>query len=167
MSKSCKSVCHPRNVVSIALLSLSFIFLSLITIISSETIAKVPDFESNTGLNNIYRSSESNVIHKNPLRNNLANLRGILSKRANIRYLRNVLDALDTKLEKFQKRNCYINAGMNHNCDFKDLISALNARRFWESTHSPGRRKRHTLSPKFVKSLFKKPTLFTTLPNSQ
>ncbi|CAG2103502.1 unnamed protein product [Medioppia subpectinata] len=44
-------------------------------------------------------------------------------------------------------RTCYINAGMNHNCDFKDLISAMNARRFWESTHSPGRRKRNIVRP--------------------
>ncbi len=45
----------------------------------------------------------------------------------------------------YRKRTCYINAGMTHNCDFKDLISAMNARRFWESTHSPGRRKRDIL----------------------
>lgn len=46
-----------------------------------------------------------------------------------------------------RKRTCYINAGMTHNCDFKDLLSAMNARRFWESQHSPGRKKRNTINP--------------------
>ena len=46
---------------------------------------------------------------------------------------------------KTRKRTCYINAGMTHNCDFKELLSAVNARKFWESSHSPGRRKRSPL----------------------
>lgn len=35
---------------------------------------------------------------------------------------------------------------MTHNCDFKELLSAMNARKFWESAHSPGRRKRADVS---------------------
>lgn len=44
-----------------------------------------------------------------------------------------------------RKRTCYINAGMTHNCDFKDLVSAMNARKFWESSSSPGKRRRRSI----------------------
>ncbi|KAI7698090.1 hypothetical protein SSS_04745 [Sarcoptes scabiei] len=39
-----------------------------------------------------------------------------------------------------RKRSCLINAGLSNNCDFRDFISAANARRIWESQASPGKR---------------------------
>ncbi|KAL7644050.1 UNVERIFIED_CONTAM: hypothetical protein RMT77_004862 [Armadillidium vulgare] len=41
-----------------------------------------------------------------------------------------------------RKRNCYINAGLSHGCDYKDLIGAQTEKAYWDSTNSPGRRRR-------------------------
>lgn len=41
---------------------------------------------------------------------------------------------------EYRKRSCLINAGLSNNCDFRDFISAANARRIWESQSSPGKR---------------------------
>ncbi|KAI2807131.1 hypothetical protein BLOT_009093 [Blomia tropicalis] len=40
-----------------------------------------------------------------------------------------------------RKRSCQFNAGMSHNCDFKDLISASSARRLWGSSNMPGKKR--------------------------
>nr|XP_027200963.1 uncharacterized protein LOC113794991 [Dermatophagoides pteronyssinus] len=40
-----------------------------------------------------------------------------------------------------RKRSCLINAGLSNNCDFRDFISASNARRIWESQASPGKKR--------------------------
>ncbi|XP_015785968.1 uncharacterized protein LOC107363276 isoform X2 [Tetranychus urticae] len=40
------------------------------------------------------------------------------------------------------KRSCTIDAGMTYNCDFRQLLSAVNARKYLESSLTPGRRKR-------------------------
>ncbi|XP_046908101.1 uncharacterized protein LOC124500662 [Dermatophagoides farinae] len=45
-----------------------------------------------------------------------------------------------------RKRSCLINAGLSNNCDFRDFISASNARRIWESQASPGKRSSNSLS---------------------
>lgn len=31
---------------------------------------------------------------------------------------------------------------MSQNCDFKELLSAVNARKFWESSQGPGKRRK-------------------------
>ncbi|OTF78320.1 hypothetical protein BLA29_012048, partial [Euroglyphus maynei] len=40
-----------------------------------------------------------------------------------------------------RKRSCLINAGLSNNCDFRDFITASNARRIWESQTSPGKKR--------------------------
>lgn len=45
-------------------------------------------------------------------------------------------------LEPFRKRTCYINAGLSHGCDYKDLVGAMAEKSYWDSLSSPGRRRR-------------------------
>ena len=59
--KCAKSVCHPRSLVSVTLLSVSLILFSLISIISSETIAKSADYDSDNDLETIDSNSETHV----------------------------------------------------------------------------------------------------------
>lgn len=56
-----KSVCHPRSVASLTLLSVSLILISLISIISSETIAKSADYDSDNELETIDSNSDSDI----------------------------------------------------------------------------------------------------------
>merc|ERR1712156_10627 len=44
--------------------------------------------------------------------------------------------------------NCLFHAGLAHNCDFRDVISAVNEMSYWGSDLSPGKKKR-TSQPAF------------------
>jgi len=39
--------------------------------------------------------------------------------------------------------NCLFHAGLAHNCDFRDVISAVNEMNYWGSDLSPGKKKRN------------------------
>ncbi|XP_042884159.1 uncharacterized protein LOC122260814 isoform X2 [Penaeus japonicus] len=43
---------------------------------------------------------------------------------------------------RIRKRTCYINAGLSHGCDYKDLVGAMAEKSYWDSLSSPGRRRR-------------------------
>ena len=62
-----KSVCH-SSVISLTVLSVTLVLFSLISIISTETIAKSADYESNTDLEPNDSNSETNFIQNNPLK---------------------------------------------------------------------------------------------------
>ncbi|XP_076304325.1 uncharacterized protein LOC143222153 [Tachypleus tridentatus] len=68
-------------------------------------------------------------------------LKGIIARRKSLSYIKNMLRDLDARLEKLQKRTCFLNAGMSHSCDYKDLVSAVDEQKFWSSEHSPGKRR--------------------------
>jgi len=46
-----------------------------------------------------------------------------------------------------RKRTCYFNAGMSHNCDYKELVGAVDEANYWSSELTPGRRRRRSLAP--------------------
>ncbi len=63
-----ESSCFPRSVLSLTVLSVTLILFSLISIISSETIAKSGDYDSNTDLDPIESNSETNFIQNPPIK---------------------------------------------------------------------------------------------------
>jgi hypothetical protein len=58
--------CHP-SAIPVTVLSVTFILLSLISIISSASIAKVSDYDTNSDLESI-RNSENNFIPTKSIR---------------------------------------------------------------------------------------------------
>lgn len=51
-----------------------------------------------------------------------------------------------------RKRTCYINAGLSHGCDYKDLVGAMAEKNYWDSLNSPGRRRRSLDSSSYPSS---------------
>jgi len=43
-----------------------------------------------------------------------------------------------------RKRTCYFNAGLSHNCDYKELVGAVDEANYWSSELTPGRRRRRS-----------------------
>ncbi|XP_022240750.1 uncharacterized protein LOC111085612 [Limulus polyphemus] len=76
-------------------------------------------------------------------------LKDILAQRKGLSYMKNMIHDLDSRLENLQKRTCFLNAGMSHSCDYRDLVSAVDEQKFWASENSPGRRRRSVSSLTF------------------
>nr|QBX89032.1 diuretic hormone 31 [Nephrops norvegicus] len=49
-----------------------------------------------------------------------------------------------------RKRTCYLNAGLSHGCDYKDLVGATAEKNYWDSLSSPGRKKRSVPEPRLA-----------------
>lgn len=50
----------------------------------------------------------------------------------------------DLILPGAKKRTCYFNAGMSLNCDYKELVGAVDEANYWSSEQTPGRRRRRS-----------------------
>ncbi|KAK8721787.1 hypothetical protein OTU49_012572 [Cherax quadricarinatus] len=72
-----------------------------------------------------------------------------------IRRLINNMNAAEAAMTRdsqpdVKKRTCYINAGLSHGCDYKDLVGAMAEKNYWDSLNSPGRRRRRSLEDNYL-----------------
>ncbi|CAL1272513.1 unnamed protein product [Larinioides sclopetarius] len=68
-------------------------------------------------------------------------LREIVNKRRQLSYIKSLLQDLDDKLEKLEKRSCLINMpGLN--CDFNQMVGTGKDLGVWSSLAAPGRKRR-------------------------
>ncbi|XP_015925613.1 uncharacterized protein [Parasteatoda tepidariorum] len=69
-------------------------------------------------------------------------LRDIVNKRRQLNYIKTLLQDLDSKLEKLEKRSCAINLpGMD--CDYGDVSGTGKDQDFWLSSMAPGKKRRY------------------------
>ncbi|GFT74949.1 uncharacterized protein NPIL_476591, partial [Nephila pilipes] len=67
-------------------------------------------------------------------------LREIVNKRRQLSYIKSLLQDLDDKLEKLEKRSCLINMpGLN--CDFNQMVGTGKDLGVWSSLAAPGRKR--------------------------
>nr|UES72866.1 calcitonin A [Carausius morosus] len=71
-----------------------------------------------------------------------AHMKAIQQHRRTVQMLRDLLNEMDAGMATVQKRTCYVNAGLSHGCDYKDVIRAIDEEKYWRSVNSPGRRRR-------------------------
>ncbi|XP_054723260.1 uncharacterized protein LOC129233231, partial [Uloborus diversus] len=76
-------------------------------------------------------------------------LREIVNKRRQLSYIKNILQDLDSKLEKLEKRSCAINLpGMD--CDYGDVTGTGKDQDFWLSRMAPGKKRRYRRSLQYL-----------------
>ncbi|XP_065351395.1 uncharacterized protein LOC135946877 isoform X1 [Cloeon dipterum] len=65
-----------------------------------------------------------------------------------VQQLQQALQFLSKEIQHAKKRSgCFLNGGMAHNCDLKDVVSAVDEAKYWGSYMSPGKRRWGPLSP--------------------
>ncbi|KAG8195136.1 hypothetical protein JTE90_013608 [Oedothorax gibbosus] len=69
-------------------------------------------------------------------------LRDIVYKRRQLSYIKNLLQDLDDKLEKLEKRSCAINIP-GSDCDYSEISGTGKDQGFWNSRLVPGKRLRY------------------------
>ncbi|XP_059488922.1 uncharacterized protein LOC132204440 [Neocloeon triangulifer] len=65
-----------------------------------------------------------------------------------VQQLQQALQFLSREIQHAKKRSgCFLNGGMAHNCDLKDVVSAVDEAKYWGSYLSPGKRRWGALTP--------------------
>ncbi|XP_054716005.1 uncharacterized protein LOC129225578 isoform X2 [Uloborus diversus] len=96
-------------------------------------------------------------------------LKKLIARRKGLDIVREVISDFDNNLGRIAKRTCHYNAGMSHNCDYKQVASDLNDEDIW---HEVGKKRRDfersfKEAPSGIGTLLRSMKAFSTNPKKR